>query len=128
VHLDTPEPLKVDITMKVDVYQRDLRGPVNRTLSDDESRALRRRDDRGGEIWAMKNDGVIIEGEHGYLEAQPKSGWDPKYVNQLAAEENHDRRLLYEGEAKESARPVAVIEEEAGKRLRQQTYGSPAKH
>ena len=124
VHINTPEPLKVDISMKVDVYQRgDLGGAAARKLGEEESKALRRRDDRSGEIWAMKNDGAVIEGKNGYLEAQTKSGWDPALVNKLAAEENSDRRILYEFEAKESARPVAVIEEEAGKRLRQQAYG-----
>ena len=124
VHINTPEPLKVDITMKVDVYQRgDLGGSAARKLGEDESKALRRRDDRSGEIWSMKNDGVVVEGKKGYLEAQTKSGWDPAHVNKLAAEENRDRHILYEFEAKESARPVTVIEEEAGKRLRQQAYG-----
>ncbi len=123
VHLDTPEPLKVDIAMKVGVYSHSTAGSSGRALSDEEAQALRRRDDRSGEIWAMKNDRVATEGRNGYLEAATKSGWDGVYVSRLVAEENRDRHLLYEAEATESARPVTVIEEEAGKRLRSQTYG-----
>ena len=127
VHLDTPEPLKVDIAMKVNVYQANLPEGGKHSLSDQESEALRRRDNRSAEIWTMKNDGVAIEGKNGYLEARTKSGWDPKYVNQLVTDENHDRHILYEGEALQTARPIAVIEEEAGKRLRRQAYGGPQK-
>lgn len=123
VQITTPKPLKVDVTMKVDVYQRDVVGTTQRKLSDEETQALRRRDNRSGEIWAMKNDGVAIEGEHGYLEAKTLSGWDPNYVNRLVTEENHDRHILYEREAIESARPLSEIEAEAGRRLREQTYG-----
>ncbi len=117
------EPVKVDISMRVDVYPQAGKETTKRTVTDDEAKATRRREDRSGEIWTMKNDGVAIEGNNGYLEARIKTGWDPKYVNQLVTEENQDRRLLYEAEAQESARPVQAIEEEAGKRLRQQTYG-----
>jgi len=124
VHVDTPKPLKVDISMKIDVYQGGgSAASAQRKLSEEENKSLRRRDERSGQIWTMKNDGVAIEGQKGYLEAQTKSGWDSAYVNKLVAEENQDRRILYEAEATGSARPVSVIEEEAGRRLRQQTYG-----
>lgn len=124
VHVDTPEPIKVDISMKVDIYQSGATAAsTQRKISEEENKALRRRDDRSGQIWTMKNDGVVIEGAKGYLEAQTKSGWDPAYINKLVAEENQDRRILYEAEATSSARPVSVIEEEAGRRLRQQAYG-----
>ena len=126
VHLDTPEPLKVDISMKVDIYQRSVEPSSVHKMSEEESKALRNRDNRSAEIWTMKNDGVAIEGNHGYLEAHPKSGWEMQRVNQWVAEENRDRRILYEAEAQESARPVIVIEQEAGKRLREQAYGHPS--
>jgi len=122
-HEAPKEPIKVDISMRVDVYQKSAGEGKQRTLTEEESQAMRRREERSGEIWTMKNDSVAIEGEKGYLEARTKSGWDPQYVDRLVTEENKDRRLLYEAEAKESARPVAAIEEEAGKRLREQTYG-----
>lgn len=126
VHLDTLEPLKVDISMKVDIYQRSMEPSSVHKMSEEESKALRNRDSRSAEIWAMKNDGVVVEGNNGYLEVQPKSGWDMQHVNQLVAEENRDRRILYEAEAQESARPVRVIEQEAGRRLREQAYGRPS--
>jgi hypothetical protein len=126
VHLDTPEPLKVDIEMKIDVYQRDVRTQVQRQMSGEESKALRNRDARSSEIWTMKNDGVAIETKNGYMEVKMKSGWDAAYVNRLVTEENRDRHILYNAEATDSARPISVIEEEAGRRLRQQAYGRPS--
>jgi hypothetical protein len=122
VHLDTPEPLKVDITMRLDVYQQEGQLLKKRTISEEEAKAMDRREQRSGEIWALKNDGVAVEGNTGYLEIKLKSGWDAQYVNKLVGEENQDRRLLYEGEARDSQRPIDVIEIEAGKRLREQTY------
>jgi len=122
VHLDTPEPLKVDITMRLDVYQQESPTLKKRTLNEDEAKALQQREQRSGEIWSLKNDGVAIEGVNGYLEVNPKTGWDIQYVNKLVGDENRDRRILYEGEARESARPINAIEQEAGKRLREQTY------
>lgn len=123
VQLNTPEPLKVDINMQVDVYQRQATNiPALSTLTEEEAKALRRRDERSGEIWAMKNDGVATENENGYLEAHPLSGWDSAYVDGLIAEENKDRYLLYAKEAQKNTRPLAIVEKEAGKRLRQQTY------
>jgi hypothetical protein len=125
VRLDTPEPLKADIAIKVDVYQHGAPvGVPERKISEEESLALRRRDERAGQIWGMKNDGVIVEGERGYLEILGKSGWDPSYVQKHVTEENQDRAILYNGEARDSARPIEIIEKEAGQRLRQQSYGA----
>ncbi len=128
VQLTTPEPIKVDITMKVEVYQKEGATSTERKLSETENEALRRRDMRSGEVWAMKNDSVAVEGAHGYLEPHPKSGWDPAYIQRLVDEENKDRKNLYEAEATDTARPLAEIEAEAGKRFRQQSYShGPAK-
>jgi hypothetical protein len=124
VRLDTPEPIKVDINMKVDVYQKEVAGGTRRrTMTDEEFSALKRHYNRGSEIWGIKNDGAAVEGPNGYLDARPRSGWDPKYVNRLVTEENRDRNLLYSSEARTSARPLAVIEQEAGKRLQDEAYG-----
>ncbi len=122
VKLTTPEPLQVDIHMQLDVNQRQVSEAASATMSEEESKALRRRDDRSGEVWGMKNDGVVVESARGYLESVGKSGWDPAYVQRLVGEENQDRRILYEGQAKSSSRPIASIEAEAGHRLRQQAY------
>ena len=84
---------------------------------------MHRRDLRSGEVWSMKNDGAALENERGYLEACPKTGWKADYVNGLVAEENRDRRILYESEAKNGGIPLASVEAIAGKRLRQQTHG-----
>lgn len=122
VQLTTAEPLKVDISMKLEVTQKST--PTKTTIiSEEEAKALRRRDERSGQIWALKNDGAATETANGYLEAHLLSGWDQTYVTKLVAEENHDRKLLYEREALESARPLSMIEAEAGQRLRQQAYG-----
>lgn len=126
VQLQTKEPLKVDISMKVDVYQREGGSSTQRKLGESEVAALRRRDTRMGEIWAMKNDGVATEGANGYLEPHPKSGWDPAYIQKLVTEENADRKVIYEAEAMDTARPLSAVEAEAGKRFRQQSYGGAA--
>jgi uncharacterized protein YdbL (DUF1318 family) len=121
VQLATPEPLKVDIEMTVNVYQREV-ASANRKISEEELQALRRSEERAGEIWAMKNDGVIVESPTGYLETHPRSGWDTVYVNRIVAEENRDRKIKYEAEARDTNKPIETIQALAGKRLREQAY------
>ncbi|MFZ4695016.1 MAG: DUF1318 domain-containing protein [Verrucomicrobiia bacterium] len=124
VPLSTPEPLKVDISMTIDVRQRsELALGEKRQLGETEVAALRRREARSGQIWTMKNDGVAVETEKGYLEARAKTGWTLAIVEKTVAEENADRKFMYEAEAMAQSRPAAVIEEEAGRLLRQQAYG-----
>ena len=124
VQLSTPEPLKMDISMTIDVRQSSaIAVGEKRQLGDAEVAALRRREARSGQVWTMKNDGAVVETERGYLEARPKTGWDPAIVGKTVAEENADRKLMYEAEAMAESRPVAAIEQEAGNNLRQQTYG-----
>ncbi len=124
VQLATPEPLKVDISMTIDVRQMSaISVGEKRQLGETEVAALRRREARSGQVWTMKNDGVAVETERGYLEARVKTGWTPAIVEKTVAEENADRKLMYEAEAMAQSRPVAVIEEEAGRLLRQQAYG-----
>ncbi len=127
VQINTPEPLKVDISMKIDVYDKGKSevAVAQRRLGEEEMTVMRQRDLRSGEIWSMKNDGAAAENERGYLEARPKTGWKVDYVNGLVAEENRDRRILYEAEAKNGGIPLASVEAMAGKRLRQQaqTHG-----
>lgn len=125
VHLNTPEPIKIDVAVRVDVHEHGATvSKMDRSLSAEESFAPRRREDRSGQIWAMKNDGAVVEGDNGYLEVLGKSGWDLAYVKKLADEENHDRKILYNAEARDSGRALSRIEKEAGQRLRQQAYGA----
>ncbi len=126
VQLATPEPLKVDIAMSIDVRQHSTEGGEKRPLNDTEVAALRRREARSGQIWTMKNDGAAVETEKGYLEARPKTGWNPADVEKLVAEENADRKIMYEAEAVAESRSVTLIEEEAGRLLRRQAYGRTA--
>lgn len=131
VHLDTPEPLKVDITMKMDVYTHPLSATSTATGEADETNreealAVRRREDRSGEVWAMKNDGVAVESAQGYLEAHPKPGWESSYIDKIVSEENRDRRLIYEREAMSFKKPINEVEKEHGQRFRQQIYGRSA--
>lgn len=126
VQLATPEPLKVDIAMSIDVRQHSAAGGEKRPLSDTEVAALRRREARSGQIWTMKNDGAAVETEKGYLDARPKTGWNSADVEKLVAEENADRKIMYEAEAVAEGRSVSLIEEEAGRLLRQQAYGRSA--
>src|SRR4051812_21220194 len=87
VQLTTPEPLKVDINMTVTVNQKQVESPKVRTIGEAEAKAMQRREQRSGEVWTLKNDGVAIESPTGYLQANPKSGWDVQYVNKVITEE-----------------------------------------
>ncbi|MDD2707763.1 MAG: DUF1318 domain-containing protein [Verrucomicrobiae bacterium] len=132
VKLNTPEPIKVDINVRVDVFEKERPRTASadskvRNISNAEIAAIQRHRNNEGQIWAMKNDGAAVEGENGYLETRPRSGWDPVYVAKLVAEENQDRGVFYAVEARDSKRPLSVIEQEAGRRLREEAYAGGKK-
>ena len=110
VNLATPEPVKVDIGVRLDVYQK-----TSPTKAKEEQSALQiaaNRRLRAGEIQGLKNDRVVGEDRDGYLDLRnpPK---DPKYLayaQGIVAEENNDRSILYLANAQSQDKPLEVIE------------------
>ncbi len=110
INLATPEPLKADIAVRLDVYEK-----TSPTKARDEQSSLQiaaNRRQRSGEIQQLKNDGVVGEDRDGYL-AFRRTPADPKYLayaQGVVNAENADRSFLYLANAQAQNRPLEMIE------------------
>lgn len=111
IDVGTKEPVKVDIAMKVDVYQHsDPQGPRKATPPPQADIGSSRRM-RMGEIQILKNSRVIGENHAGYLEVRTvPPGEYGDYVRATVDAENSDRGRLIEKLAKDRNVPVSQAE------------------
>ena len=112
INLATPDPIKVDIGVRLDVYQKTAPTKAKEEQSSLEIAANRRL--RSGEVQQLKNDRVIGEDRDGYIDIRnaPK---DPKYlayVQGVVSAENADRSFLYLTNAQAQNKPLEMIESE----------------
>ncbi len=114
VPLTTPEPLKVDLNMRLDVYQYRGDEPGDKEEVRSVSEAVERQRNRMAEIQELKNNRIVGEDHRGMLQLRqtPAGEWGD-YVKRTVEEENTDRTLLMRHEAKESNRPLHEVQTEA---------------
>lgn len=115
VNLATPNPVKVDIGVRLDVYQK-----TPPTLKKDEQSNLAiaaNRRLRSGEIQQLKNDRVIGEDRDGYLDVRkpPDNATYLAYAKGVVTSENADRSFLYLANAQAQSKPLEIIEGEYAK-------------
>ena len=112
INLATPEPVKVDVAVRLDVYQKTAPTKAKEEQSSLEIAANRR--ERSGEIQQLKNDRVIGENRDGYLELRRKPS-DPKYLayaQGVISAETADRSYLYLTNAQTQNKPLEMVERE----------------
>ena len=111
IDVGTKEPVKVDIAMKVDVYQHsDPNGP-KKAPPPPQADIGRSRRTRMGEIQILKNSRLVGENHAGYLEVRTvPPGEYGDYVRTTVDAENSDRGRLIEKLAKEKNVPVSQAE------------------
>jgi uncharacterized protein YdbL (DUF1318 family) len=112
INLATPAPIKVDIGVRLDVYQKTAPTKAKEEQSSLEIAANRRL--RSGEIQQLKNDRKVGEDRDGYLVVK-KQPADPKYLAYalgVVAAENADRSFLYLANAQTQNKPLEMIERE----------------
>ena len=130
INLRTSQPLKVDVTMQVNIYQQRTAGPpatdteapaptADTGTSDEE---LRRRQ-RMGEIQTAKNSRLLGENRNGLLSViRVPPGEYGRRVEALAAAENADRTGLMQAEAAARRVPLATIEAEQAAQWRARAF------
>jgi len=110
VNLATPQPVKVDVAIRLDVYQKGSPTKVKEEQSNLQVAANRR--ERSGEIQQLKNNRIIGEDRDGYLDIRnPPS--DPKYLayaKSIVDAENADRSFLYLANAQSKSEPLELAE------------------
>jgi uncharacterized protein YdbL (DUF1318 family) len=115
INLATPQPVKVDIGVRLDVYQK-----TPPTAKKDEQSNLAiaaNRRLRSGEIQQLKNDRVIGEDRDGYLDLRkpPSNPTYLAYAKSVISAENADRSFLYLANAQAQSKPLEIIEGEYAK-------------
>lgn len=113
VDVNTPEPIKVDLSMDVHVYQH---GKVDKTTSERQANyraAMDSRRNRMAEIQELKNNRLVGENHLGKLEIRNRpAGEYGEYVVKTVDAENEDRALLMKLEANEKKVSLDKIREE----------------
>ncbi len=129
VRLDTPEPVRIDVNMKVDVTSRDAEENKEKSGQNGKEEPVnlspaQRQRNRMTEIQNLKNDRVVGEKNDGLLEMRrkPDDSTYASYARQLIENENNDRLELLKAEATESGRPLEVIRKDYANARRQSAF------
>lgn len=128
VRLDTPEPVKIDVNMKVDVYNHDApdkkpKGESAPGSGADKTPELRRKE-RMAEVQSLKNDHIVGEGKDGLLSVvkPPAEASYKDYAQKIVDEDNADRKQIFEADAAASKKPVTAITADFARRAREGSY------
>lgn len=111
IDVGTKEAVKVDISMKVDVYQHGDPNAAKKATPAPTADVGKSRRTRMGEVQILKNSRLIGENHAGYLEVRTvPPGEYGDYVKTTVEAENSDRARLIEKLAKERNVPVSQAE------------------
>ncbi|MEM6884862.1 MAG: DUF1318 domain-containing protein [Verrucomicrobiota bacterium] len=124
VRLDTPEPVKIDVAMKVDVYTHEEQSSGTAEAEKQLKTPQERRRYRMQEVQELKNDRVVGEGNTGFLVVKnpPTDPVYADYAQKIVTQENDDRNLLFKQEAAAEEKPVDVVAKEFSKRARESSF------
>lgn len=123
VNLATPEPLEVNLNMRLDVYQFTGDAPKDAEKAKTIAEAAERRRNRSSEIQELKNNRLVGEDHRGLLHVRevPGGKWGER-VKQAVQEENDDRTLLMREEARKREMTVFDIQQENWKQAIAKAY------
>ena len=126
VSLTTPDPIVVDINMRVDIYERGGGAGASAAKpkpSGDVPAADARRRARMGDIQTFKNSRLVGENRQGLLvvREQPAGAYG-QYVAKIVAEENADRLVLMRQLAAEQSMPVDDVQKQQGELWRNRSF------
>lgn len=124
IDVGTSQPVKVDIAMKVDVYQHaDPDAAKKVVVQPAPIDVAKSRRNRMAEIQLLKNSRIVGENHAGYLEVRnAPPGEYGEYVRGTVDAENGDRARLIEKLAKEKNIPVAQAEQQQAELFRKNAF------
>ncbi len=114
VNLSTAEPIKVDISMRLDVYQHSKEtGASPAVASSGSSEPEARRRNRMADIQNFKNSRLVGEDHNGLLAVRVESpGEEGEYVRKTVAAENEDRMALMKTAAERGKKSLPAVQAE----------------
>ena len=142
VRVEAPkEPIKVDISMRLDIYQHvakeldDIESIVSGSkdkgsllnifvtdayaqgsLNPDVEKAALSRKDRRPELVALEQKGIVGENKSGLVEIRPGQN-DDTAVNELVSKENSDRMVIYRSVSAKNGVSIDEVQKMNAKRL-----------
>lgn len=123
INLSTAEPIKVDIAMRLDVYQHNkdaAKKPVADGLPPDPET---RRRNRMADIQNFKNSRLVGESRDGLLSIRVDTpGEAGDYMRKTVASENEDRMVLMSARTEKEKRNLADIQAEQAALWRQRSF------
>lgn len=124
VNVNTPQPIKVDLTMDVNVYQHGAVAKTEGTVpAADYRAAMDRRRDRMGQVQELKNNRLVGESHEGLLSIRNRpAGEYGDYVEKTVREENADRELLMKQEAESKSLPLDQVREEQWRHWQRKSF------
>lgn len=124
VNLSTPEPIVLDINMRVDIYERSASRTTSSTApTGDVPTADARRRDRMADIQSFKNSRLVGESRQGLLVVLTKpEGSYGRYVEKIVGEENADRLVVMRGLSEERRVPLDDIQQQQGELWRTRSF------
>jgi hypothetical protein len=113
VNLATREPLKVDINVRLDVYQYSKpQSPGTEATPKTVEGVTERRRNRMEQVQTLKNNRLVGENHRGLLTIRDlPAGKDENWVRTTVEAENEDRNFLIVEQAKKENRPMHEIQE-----------------
>ncbi|MEM1158835.1 MAG: DUF1318 domain-containing protein [Verrucomicrobiota bacterium] len=124
IRLDTPDPVKIDVAMQVDVYTHQEKSSGMAGADKENKTPRERRRNRMAEVQNLKNDRVIGEGNTGFL-AVKNPPTDPVYADyaqKIVTLENEDRQLIFQAEASAEDKPADMVAKDFSKRARESSF------
>jgi Protein of unknown function (DUF1318) len=113
VNLTTAEPIKVDISMRLDVYSHDKAAATKTTGASTSEEPETRRRNRMADIQNFKNSRLIGEGHDGLLSVRVETPGEPgDYVRKTVAAENLDRMALMKAIAEKGQKSLPDVQAE----------------
>lgn len=110
VNVGTDEPLKVDLSMEVHVYQHGEPNEAEREERLNHKEAMTKRRNRMEEIQELKNNRLVGETHNGVLEIRSMPAGDyGTYVRETVEAENEDREYLMTHEAEQKSVPLGEV-------------------
>jgi hypothetical protein len=111
VNLATGEPIKVDIAMRLDVYNHNKESAQKPAEVADAPETRRR--NRMADIQSFKNDHLVGEGHDGLLSVRTETPGEPgDYVRKTVKAENADRIALMKAAAEKGQKSLPAIQAE----------------
>jgi uncharacterized protein YdbL (DUF1318 family) len=127
VNLTTPEPIVVDVNMRVDVFERGGSGAavarVQGAPGGNVPAADARRRARMGDVQTLKNSRLVGEGRDGLLAVveQPEGSYG-KFVAKTVADENADRMVMMRQLAAERSLTLEEVQKQQGELWRNRSF------